>query len=84
MLGLPTQGLGLALCHSLESCGLDVSAEVNLRDIGAQNKVALEDLCRKAIEACLRNDSFQPSHLAQANTLVANWERGWRKQILIK
>ena len=40
LLGLPTQALGLALCSTLSALGLDLLAQVEAKDFGAETKVS--------------------------------------------
>lgn len=40
LLGLPSQALGLALCSALSALGLDVVAQVEAKDFGAECKVS--------------------------------------------
>ena len=42
VLGLPTQALGLALCSTLSALGLDLMAQVEAKDFGADAKVSLQ------------------------------------------
>ena len=65
MIGLPSQTLGHVLCHYVTALHVDVTAEVELRDIGADRKVSLEELCKKAIESNLKNGVFETIHLTQ-------------------
>ena len=39
VIGLPSQNLGYLLCLKLVSMGVNVSAQIELRDIGAESKV---------------------------------------------
>lgn len=39
LIGLPTQTLGLALCSTLSALGLDLTAQVDAKDFGADGKV---------------------------------------------
>lgn len=39
VMGLPSQALGLALCSTLSALGLDVVAQVETKDFGAESKV---------------------------------------------
>ena len=41
LLGLPTQALGLAICSTLSALGLDLMAQVEAKDFGAETKVSL-------------------------------------------
>lgn len=40
MIGLPCQTLGYSLCQFMEGLGVDVTAEIEQRDIGADSKVS--------------------------------------------
>ena len=42
MIGLPSQTLGLVLCLYVNVLGVDVTAEIELRDIGAECKVSIK------------------------------------------
>ncbi|GAB6021589.1 Serine/threonine-protein kinase smg1 [Chamberlinius hualienensis] len=83
MLGLHTQGVGIALCHSLECCSLDVGAEIDMRDVGAESKVSVDDLCRKTMDIGLRRDLYQPTNYQMATSLLTDLERTWKRQTLI-
>lgn len=48
--------------------------EVEQRDIGAENKVSLEELCRKAVDLCMKSNQFSGGTLAQASGLTSNLE----------
>ena len=47
LIGLPGQVLGHVLCMLIEGLGVSVTAEVALRDVGANSKVSVEALCQK-------------------------------------
>lgn len=79
MIGFPSQLLGCVTCVLVETLGISVGSEVALKDIGAQVKVPLEDLCKKAVETSMRTGLFQHSHLTQATTLTSSQDLGWRK-----
>ena len=78
MLGLPSQSLGYVLCHYINALHIDVTAEVELRDIGAECKVALEDLCKKAVDLGLKNRDFEHSQLSDASAIVGTVDSAWR------
>ena len=82
VIGIPTQTLGYILCLYINSMGIKVTAEIELKDIGAESKVALEDLCKKAVDHSLRNGNFQPVHLTQVSNLITAHDTAWRKQDL--
>lgn len=39
LMGLPSQALGLALCSTVSALGLDIVAQVEAKDFGAESKV---------------------------------------------
>ncbi|KAK6170598.1 hypothetical protein SNE40_018955 [Patella caerulea] len=84
VIGFPSQILGYLMCVLIDSLGLNVSAEIELKDIGAESKVALDDLCKKGVEMCLRDNQFQHVHLVQATTLTTAHDTAWRKQDLAR
>ena len=84
MVGLPTQTLGYILCTYICYLGINVTAEIELKDIGAESKVLLDDLCKKAIDSNLRNAQFEHVHLTQASTLIGSTDVAWRKSDLAK
>jgi len=54
--------------------------EVEQRDIGAENKVSLEELCRKAVDLCMKSNHFSGGTLAQASGLTSTLEATWRRR----
>ena len=52
---------------------MDVTAEIELKDIGAECKVSLEDLCKKAIDSNVKNERFEPAHLTRVSNGVMYW-----------
>jgi PI-3-kinase-related kinase SMG-1 len=55
------------------------TVEVEQRDIGAENKVSLEELCRKAVDLCMKSNKFSGGTLAQASGLTSTLEVTWRR-----
>lgn len=45
LMGLPSQALGLALCSTLSALGLDIVAQVEAKDFGAESKVRQLSVC---------------------------------------
>lgn len=45
LMGLPSQAIGLALCSTLSALGLDVVAQVEAKDFGAEIKVMCSSAC---------------------------------------
>jgi hypothetical protein len=54
--------------------------EVEQRDIGAENKVPLEELCRKSVDLCIKSNQFSGGTLAQASGLTSTLEATWRRR----
>ena len=80
LLGITSQTLGIALCFLLQRLGLNVTTEVEQRDIGAESKVSLEELCRKLVDLCLKKGLFSGPVLAQASALSSTLESTWRRK----
>ena len=70
------------LCHYVNALRVNVTAEIELRDIGAECKVALEDLCKKAVDLGLKNFVFDHNQLTDASALVGSVDTAWRKSDL--
>ena len=84
MIGLPSQMLGQVLCLFVNALHVDVTAEIELHDIGAESKVALEDLCKKALDTNLKNGAFSHAHLTRASSLIGGVDVAWRKSDLAR
>lgn len=80
LLGVTSQTIALSLCLLLQRMGVNVTNEIEQRDVGAENKVPLDDLCRKAIDSNLKRGVFTGNILAQASGLCSNLETAWRKR----
>ncbi|XP_012271718.1 serine/threonine-protein kinase SMG1 isoform X2 [Orussus abietinus] len=80
LLGVTSQTLAIALCFLLQRMGLGVSTEIEQRDIGAESKVSIEELCRKIVDICLKRGLFSGSVLAQASALSSTLESAWRRK----
>jgi hypothetical protein len=70
--------LSVIILMLLELCF--VTVEVEQRDIGAENKVSLEELCRKALDLCIKTNQFSGGTLAQASGLTSTLEATWRRR----
>ncbi|XP_052059400.1 serine/threonine-protein kinase SMG1-like isoform X1 [Mytilus californianus] len=84
VIGFPSQILGYMLCVFVDALGVDVTAEIETKDIGAESKVPLEDLRKKAVDVCLRNGQFQHMHFTQASTLSSSLDSAWRRHDLAR
>ncbi|KAJ3601732.1 hypothetical protein NHX12_032699 [Muraenolepis orangiensis] len=84
VLGLPTQALGLALCSTLSALGLDLVAQVEAKDFGAESKVSLDDLCKKAVEEGLASGRLSQLLLNRATVLASSYDTAWKKVDLLQ
>lgn len=84
VIGFPSQILGYIICVYINSMGLDVSAEIELKDVGAESKVPLDDMCKKAVDSCLKNGQFKHIQFTQASSLTSSQESTWRKHDLAR
>ncbi|KAJ8664855.1 hypothetical protein QAD02_006517 [Eretmocerus hayati] len=80
LIGVTSQSLAIALCHLLQRVGLNVTNEIEQRDIGAESKVSLADLCRSAIDTGLKKATFSGASVSQASALISNLESSWRRK----
>ncbi|OWF37806.1 serine/threonine-protein kinase SMG1-like [Mizuhopecten yessoensis] len=84
VIGFPSQILGYLVCVFVNALGLNVTAEIDLKDVGAESKVPLEDLRKKAVDVCLRNGQFQHLHFTQASALTNTLDTSWRRHDLAR
>ncbi|KAK1877563.1 Serine/threonine-protein kinase SMG1 [Dissostichus eleginoides] len=84
LMGLPGQALGLALCSTLSALGLDVVAQVEAKDFGAENKVPLDELCKKAVEQSLATGRGPQLLLNRATVLASSYDTAWKKVDLLR
>ncbi|XP_074552097.1 serine/threonine-protein kinase SMG1 isoform X2 [Halichoeres trimaculatus] len=84
LLGLPTKALGLALCSTLSALSLDIVAQVEAKDFGAESKVSLEELCKKAVEQCLASGRVSQLLLNRATVLASSYDTAWKKVDLLR
>ncbi|XP_033501746.1 serine/threonine-protein kinase SMG1 [Epinephelus lanceolatus] len=84
LMGLPSQALGLALCSTLSALGLDVVAQVEAKDFGAESKVSLDELCKKAVEQGLASGRVSQLLLNRATVLASSYDTAWKKVDLLR
>ncbi|XP_024124914.1 serine/threonine-protein kinase SMG1 [Oryzias melastigma] len=84
LLGLPSQALGLALCSALSALGLDVVAQVEAKDFGAECKVSLDELCKKAVEQSLASGRVSQLLLNRATVLASSYDTALKKVDLLR
>lgn len=56
-----------------------ISAEVEQRDIGAESKVPMEELCQKAIEQQRQREVFVAGSYSHATSILSNLQLAWKR-----
>ncbi|XP_075035849.1 serine/threonine-protein kinase SMG1 [Mixophyes fleayi] len=84
LIGLPTQALGLTLCSYISALGVDVIAQVEAKDFGAESKVSVDDLCKKAVEHNIQVSRFSQHAMNRATVLASSYDTAWKKQDLVR
>uniref|UniRef100_UPI0037E707FB serine/threonine-protein kinase SMG1 n=1 Tax=Semicossyphus pulcher TaxID=241346 RepID=UPI0037E707FB len=84
LMGLPSQALGLSLCSTLSALSLDVVAQVEAKDFGAEGKVSLDELCKKAVDQCLASGRVSQLLLNRATVLASSYDTAWKKVDLLR
>ncbi|KAL0197799.1 hypothetical protein M9458_006339, partial [Cirrhinus mrigala] len=84
LMGLPTQALGLAICSALSALGMDLIAQVEAKDFGAEGKVSLDDLCKKAVEQGVQAGRISQLLLNRATVLASSYDTAWKKLDLVR
>ncbi|XP_030266247.1 serine/threonine-protein kinase SMG1 isoform X5 [Sparus aurata] len=84
LMGLPSQALSLALCSTLSALGLDVVNQVEVKDFGAESKVSLDELCKKAVEQSLASGQVSQLLLKRATVLASSYDTAWKKVDLLR
>ncbi|XP_029946461.1 serine/threonine-protein kinase SMG1 isoform X1 [Salarias fasciatus] len=84
LMGLPSQALGLALCGTLSALGLDIVVQVEAKDFGAECKVSLDELCKKAVDQSLSSGRVSQLLLNRATVLASSYDTAWKKVDLLR
>lgn len=79
LLGVESNAVTFILCGLLERINVDIDSEINLVDIGAQNIVSMEDLCRKGVDAAVKSGKLSSIDLNRGSQLCLNLDMTWRK-----
>ncbi|KAB0796118.1 hypothetical protein PPYR_10179 [Photinus pyralis] len=77
LLGISTETVAYITCTLLQSLGLNLSSEIEQRDIGAEHKVSLDELTKKAGNLFVKEGIFSQNVLAQASSLQSNLKSSW-------
>lgn len=83
VLGIGPYSVSLLICNLLQKIGLNIEGEIDLNDIGAQNKISLDELRQKGVEFAAKNNNFSQLILNHATSLCSNLEISWRKKEFI-
>lgn len=78
-LGITTETIAYTICFLLQNLGLDVTNEIEQKDIGAENKVPLDELYEKGFAKFVKHGTFTHNVLAQASSLESNLKSAWEK-----
>lgn len=79
LLGILPEIVTYAVCFLLQHLGLDVTNEIEQKDIGAESKVPLDELYTKAWNILLKDGTFSQNILSQASSLETNLKLAWEK-----
>nr|CAI5830166.1 unnamed protein product [Callosobruchus analis] len=79
ILGIIPENVTYAVCFLLQKLGLDITHEIEQKDIGAESKVPLDDLYTKAWNILLKEGVFSQNVLSQASSLETNLKLAWEK-----
>ncbi|XP_056647970.1 serine/threonine-protein kinase SMG1 isoform X1 [Diorhabda sublineata] len=79
LLGILPEFITYAVCYLLQNLGLDVTHEIEQKDIGAESKVPLDELYTKAWNILLKDGTFSQNILSQASSLETNLKLAWEK-----
>ncbi|XP_078521376.1 serine/threonine-protein kinase SMG1 [Lissotriton helveticus] len=84
LIGLPTQALGLTLCSYISALGVDIIAQVEAKDFGAESKVSIDDLCKKSVEHNIQICKFSQLVMNRATVLASSYDTAWKKHDLVR
>jgi hypothetical protein len=79
LLGITTEAVAYTVCFLLQNLSLDVAHEIEQKDIGAETKVPLDELCHKAWNYLLKQGVFTQNLVSQASGFSANLKSAWEK-----
>lgn len=84
LIGLPNQALGLTLCSFISALGVDIIAQVEAKDFGAESKVSVDDLCKKAVEHNIQIGKYSQLVMNRATVLASSYDTAWKKHDLVR
>ncbi|XP_033630103.1 serine/threonine-protein kinase SMG1-like [Asterias rubens] len=77
-IGILSQTIGICTCTLIHQLGLDTLAQINARDVGANSKASLEDMCKKTIDLTVQNGRVQSHLYGVLNNYTKAYDAGWR------
>ncbi|KAF5303932.1 hypothetical protein FQA39_LY01717 [Lamprigera yunnana] len=77
LLGISTETVAYIICILLQSLGLNLTSEIEQKDVGAEHKVSLDELNKKAGNLFIKQGVFTQNILAQASSLQTNLKTSW-------
>ncbi|VVC40721.1 Hypothetical protein CINCED_3A013789 [Cinara cedri] len=79
LLGLFSHTVAINVCILLQHTGFNINAELEKRDIGADSKVPLEELCKKCMEEGIKVGKFSRGQSMDLTSALVKLEDVWRK-----
>ncbi|XP_076263990.1 serine/threonine-protein kinase Smg1 isoform X2 [Rhynchophorus ferrugineus] len=79
LLGVTPEAITYAICCILQDLHLDVTHEIEQKDIGAESKVPLDELYHKAYNVLIKDGAFTANVVSQASSLEMNLKTAWDK-----
>ncbi|XP_071960703.1 serine/threonine-protein kinase SMG1-like [Antedon mediterranea] len=78
ILGIPSQVIGYTTCTLIEQFGVNTIAEINAKDVGANFKVNMEHLCKKAMDSGFQSGVMSQHVYNNLNSLIVTAEGHWK------
>lgn len=79
LLGVTPEIITYVICMLLQQLSLDVTHEIEQKDIGAESKVPLDELYQKGYSLLLKDGAFSASLVSQASGLETSMKLAWEK-----
>lgn len=79
LLGILPETITYSICFILQKLGLDITHEIEQKDIGAESKVPLDEIYNKTYSILLKNGLYSQNVLSQATSLESNLKLAWEK-----
>lgn len=72
------------MCSFISALGVDIIAQVEAKDFGAESKVSVDDLCKKAVEHNIQIGKFSQLVMNRATVLASSYDTAWKKHDLVR